>query len=142
MIKWAVVVTAVVALVAGCGSFGRSDRANDRFARPGQPKTSPSGLYTAYAEWGPDENTVKTWVVVVRDKSGKEVFHDDYAYSTRHGVMITWLSTEPNQLWIYSGDVAVSRVSPNPSGIWEKTPVRRQDVPDEISELWRHPSRI
>lgn len=132
---------AVASVLAGC-VFNRADHSNDkRMVKPDNPQPSPSGQYTAYAEWGPDENTVKTWMVVIRDKSGNEVFHDDYAYSTRHGVMITWLSTEPNQLWIYSGDVAVSRVSPNPSGTWEKVPVRRQEVPSEISELWRHPSR-
>lgn len=125
---------AAVSIIAGCTMFNRS--AESGVVRPDHPQQSPSGQFTAYAEQGPDQNGVETWVVVVRSRSGQEVFHDDYAYSTRHGVMITWLTTEPNQLWIYSGDVAVSYVSPDSTGRWTKAEARRDQVPSEIKELW------
>jgi hypothetical protein len=136
MIRHIVVAVAIAALLAGCGLFGR-DRANDRFARPGHPKTSPSGSYTALAEFGPEQNGVKTWVAVIRDKSGKDVFRDDYAYSTRHGIGITWLSSG-DQLWLLSGDVGDAHVNRNPNGTWTKTqivPETVKDIPPEIEAL-------
>jgi hypothetical protein len=138
MSKYLVVAAVIAALVTGCGLFGRSDRANDRFARPGQPKTSPSGSYTALAAYGPEQNGVKTWVAVIRDnKSGAEVFHDTEAYSTRHGVGFTWLSAG-DQLWLLSGDVGTSHVDRNPDGSWTKTdmnPETVKDIPPEIEAL-------
>ncbi|MCH9732310.1 MAG: hypothetical protein K0U84_22025 [Actinomycetia bacterium] len=104
-----------------------------RAVRPGEPKVSPSGLYTAYAEEGPLQNTVKTWVDVIRDKDGNEVFRDDDAYSTRHGILFTWLSSEPNQLWIISGDVGTFYVSPGPDGVWTKH--LGNDSPQEIVDI-------
>lgn len=124
-------------LLIGCGLFGKSDRTNDRFARPEHPKTSPSGSYTAFAEYGPEQNGVKTGVAVIRDKSGEEVFHDTEPYSTRHGIGITWLSTA-DQLWLLSGDVGTSHVDRNPDGTWTKTgmnPDTVKDIPAEIKAL-------
>lgn len=118
--------------VAGCGLFGRDNEIGHRAVQPGEPKTSPSGLYTAYAEDGEPQNTVKTLVDVIRDKDGNEVFRDDAAYSTRHGVLFTWLSTEPNQLWILSSDVGTFHVS-NTNGTWTKQ--HATDVPKEIKDL-------
>ncbi|WP_299557105.1 hypothetical protein [uncultured Mycolicibacterium sp.] len=70
---------------------------------------------------------------------GPKAINDDdgHAYGTRHGVLITWLTTEPNQLWIYSGDVAASYVEPDANGGWTKTEVRRDQVPPAITDLWR-----
>jgi hypothetical protein len=77
-------VLAVAAAVVGCGLFGRDNNEIDKRAvRPGEPKTSPSGLYTAYAEDGAPQHTVKTLVDVIRDAGGNEVYRDDAAYSTR-----------------------------------------------------------
>lgn len=100
---------------------------DDRFARPGQPKTSPSGDYTVSVDMGPVENGVKTWVAVIRDnKTGAEAFRDSYAYSSRHGVGITWLSTN-DQLWLLSGDVGPAHVDRRPDGTWTKpASTRRQ----------------
>ncbi|WP_307856949.1 hypothetical protein [Mycolicibacter acidiphilus] len=138
MIKYTVAAAAVVALLAGCGLFGKSDRTNDRFARPGHPQASPSGSYTAAAEYGPDENGVKTWIAIIRDKkSGAEVYHGTEAYSSRHGVGITWLSTK-DQLWLLSTDVGDAYVDRGHDGTWTKTqitPATVKDIPPEIAAL-------
>ena len=126
-------VLAVAAAVVGCGLFGRDSETDERAVRPGEPKPSPSGLYTAYAEDGAPQNTVKTLVDVIRDKDGNEVYRDDAAYSTRHGVLFTWLTTEPDQLWILSSDVGTFYVSPDDHGAWNKQ--HATDVPQEIKEL-------
>ncbi|ANE82617.1 hypothetical protein A7U43_04040 [Mycobacterium adipatum] len=117
----------------GCGLFGRDSETDERAVRPGEPKPSPSGLYTAYAEDGAPQNTVKTLVDVIRDKDGNEVYRDDAAYSTRHGVLFTWLSTEPNQLWILSSDVGTFHVAPDNDGTWTKQ--HATNVPPEIKDL-------
>ena len=109
----------------------------ERFATPARPLPSPSGAYIAAPEMGPEQNGVKTWVVVIRDRSGTEVFRDHYAYSTRHGVGITWLATA-DQLWILSGDVGTAHVDRLPDGTWEKTaitPETLDQVPQEIAQL-------
>lgn len=129
-----VVVLAVLSLIAGCGSKNDADT---RFVTPDHPQASPSGTYTASAEPGPAENSVTTWVPVVRDKAGKEVFHGHSSYSTGNGVMITWLSTEPEQLWVYSGDAGVYRIAPGSHGGWTRSAVKSANVPAEITELWK-----
>ncbi|MBP2450938.1 hypothetical protein [Mycolicibacterium lutetiense] len=125
------VILAVMVIVAGCG---KSDNAAAAIVTPGHDQASPSDAYTAVAEEGPDENGVKTWVVVIRDKAGQEVFHDHSSYRTP-GVMITWLPTEPEQLWVYSGDAGVYRIAPGSHGGWTRSVVKRENVPPEISSL-------
>lgn len=126
-------ILAVLAILAGCG---KGDGAAAAIVSPGHAQASPSGTYTAFAEQGPEENGVKPWVVVVRDKAGKEVFHDRSSYSPHNGVMITWLPTEPEQLWVYSGDAGVYRIAPGSHGGWTRTGVKSEDVPSEIASLW------
>ncbi|BBY53018.1 hypothetical protein H7J07_06355 [Mycobacterium koreense] len=87
----------------------------------------------AYAEYGIPQNTVKTWVDVIRGKSGKEVFRDDTAYSPRRTIMFTWISTEPNELWILSGDIGTFYVTRESDGNWVKQ--HATDVPEEIKAL-------
>jgi hypothetical protein len=109
----------------------------DRFVKPGAPKVSPSGVYTAAVDAGPNQNGVDTWVAVILDDTGAEVFHDDYAYSTRHGAGITWLSTS-DQLWLLSADIGAAHVDRHPDGTWTKTaitPETNDSVPSEIREL-------
>lgn len=131
---------AVATLITGCSLFGqsRSSLDGDRFVRPDHPVDSPSGGYTASVEYGPTENNVKTWVPVVRDKNGKEVFrdvHDSYApYSTRSTLYVTWLSSKPAELWVYSGDVGEFAISAQADGTWTK---RTEPAPQEITDL--HP---
>lgn len=127
------VILAVVAIVAGCGT-GEDGAAP--IVTPDRSQASPSGTYTAYVQEGPEENGVKTWVLLVRDQAGKEVFRDRSAYSTRNGVMISWLSTEPEQLWVYSGDVGVHKIAPGAKGGWTRTGVETENVPAEISGRW------
>ncbi|BDY33141.1 hypothetical protein [Mycolicibacterium mageritense] len=131
---------AMTTLIAGCSLFGQSKSSldGDRFVRPDHPVESPSGEYTASIEYGPTENNVKTWIPVVRDKNGSEVFrdvHDSYApYSTRSVLYVTWLSTKPAELWVYSGDVGEFAISQQPDGTWSK---RAEAAPKEITDL--HP---
>lgn len=139
----AVAAALLVALALVVGWMMRDEqpgatRGGDRFVRPDAPKAAPSGTYTAHAEAGPDQNGVATWVVVIRDRSGTEVFRDDYAYSTRHGVGITWLSTA-DQLWVLSADVGDAHVDRTDAG-WSKTkltPSTLGDKPEEIRRLGR-----
>jgi hypothetical protein len=79
-------------------------------------------------------NGEKPWTVVVRDNAGKEVFHDHASYG--NGVMITWLPSEPEQLWVYSGDSGVYRIAPGKQGGWTRAGVKSENVPSEISTLW------
>lgn len=130
---------AVSAIVAGCSLFGQSKSLDgDRFVRPDHPVDSPSGQYTAAVEHGPAENGVETWIPVIRDKNGTEVFrddHDSYApYSTRSVLYVTWLSSKPAELWVYSGDVGEFATSQQADGTWAK---RGEAAPKEITDL--HP---
>ncbi|WP_454791251.1 hypothetical protein [Mycolicibacterium lutetiense] len=126
-------ILAVMAIVAGCG---KNDGVATPVVTPDHAQASPSGTYTAFAEQGPEEDGVKPWVVVVRDGAGKEVFHDHSSYSPRNGVMITWLPTEPEQLWVYSGDAGVYRIAPGSHGGWTRAGVKSENVPSEVSGLW------
>jgi len=125
----------VLAAVAGCALIGLGR--DERFVEPDQPKTSPSGEFIAHVADGPDDNGVATRVVVITDVDGRKVFRDDYAYSTRHGVGVTWLSST-DQLWILSADVGNAYVERRPDGTWSKTPItpeNRNTIPPEIVEL-------
>ncbi|MGA5541743.1 hypothetical protein ACPCIR_07835 [Mycobacterium sp. NPDC051198] len=132
-------ITALVAcLLAGCGLFGSPSSHDDRFARPDHPKDSPSGQYAVAVDMGPNQNGVDTWVAVIRDNAtGAEVFRDSNAYSSRHGVGITWLSTS-DQLWLLSSDVGTAHVDRKPDGTWIKTSIYPEtvgDIPEEITAL-------
>lgn len=124
-------VLAAMVIVAGCGKGGDGAA---QTVTPDHSQTAPSGNYTAFAEEGPEETGEKSWVVVVRDKAGKVVFHDHASYDK--GVLITWLPTEPEQLWVYSGDTGVYRIAPGSHGGWTRSVVNRDNVPSEISSLW------
>lgn len=122
------------ASIIGCSSRQPLD---ERFVLPDRPLLSPSGEFAAQVDDGPVQNGVHTWVVVITDATGSEVFRDDYAYSTRHGVAVTWLSTR-DQLWILSADVGTSYVGPGADGVWVKigiTPETLDSIPDEIEIL-------
>ncbi|MEN3613948.1 hypothetical protein AAH979_30900 [Plantactinospora sp. ZYX-F-223] len=132
----------VLTTTTGCGLFGVSqsdpDRAeyDERFVLPNKPHKSPSGQYIASVIAGPQQNGVKTRIVVITDSVGKEVFHDDTPYSLRHGVGVTWLSSK-DQLWILSSDIGTSYVQSDGS-TWTKTsitPETIKDIPKEIQDL-------
>jgi len=134
-----IVIVAVVTVLAGCTALFGGDRgAEQRFARPGQPQTSPSGTFVAQADLGPEPNGVQTWVVVITERDGREVFRDSEAYSSRHGVGITWRAGT-DELWVLSSDVGTSSVRRGADGNWSKEYPRpghyEQDVPAEIREL-------
>jgi hypothetical protein len=123
-------------LVLGCGPFKSQE---SRFVLPDQPRRSPSNEYVAQVEDGPVDNGVETWVVVINDSDGAEVFRDEYAYSVRHGVGVTWLSDD-DQLWVLSADVGTAHVKRDSNGVWFKTwmtPQTLHEIPDEIEELRR-----
>jgi hypothetical protein len=134
---WLGVSLAVVLALAGCAIFGRTAKDEDRFVRPDSPRTSPSGSFVASVEDGPRQDGVGTLVVVISDDAGAEVFRDQYAYSTRHGVGVTWLSGH-DQLWILSSDVGTAHVDRRDDGTWTKTaitPETKGDIPQEIADL-------
>ncbi|OLF19352.1 hypothetical protein BU204_02865 [Actinophytocola xanthii] len=109
----------------------------DRYVELDRPQRSPSGEFTASLVAGPEQDGVATRVVVVTDTDGHEVFRDDYAYSTRHGVGVTWLSSA-DQLWILSADVGTAHVDRAADGTWTKTaisPETADTVPEEIERL-------
>lgn len=126
----------VLAVLAGCSLFGGNDD-RDRFVEADDPRTAPSGEFTASLDDGPPQDGVPTHVVVITDADGTEVFRDDHAYSSRHGVGVTWLSSA-DQLWILSTDVGTAHVDRQADGTWVKTaitPSTADTVPDEIDRL-------
>ncbi|MGH3751694.1 MAG: hypothetical protein ACRDRP_03190 [Pseudonocardiaceae bacterium] len=134
-----IAVAIAAATLPGCAAlFGGNRDADERFARPGQPRTSPSGAFVARADLGPQQNGVPTWLVVITDRAGRELFRDTEAYSSRHGVGITWL-TGADQLWVLSSDVGTSTVQRDVTGVWSKRYPRpghfNEDVPSEIRDL-------
>ena len=118
------VLTAFVAFVlflTGCGS----DR-EDRFARPGAPKSSPSGKFVAHAESASE--------VRVTDRNGGEVFRKSYEYATSSradGIGVVWLSTQ-DQLWVLVPGDSSERIEAGPDGVWTAT---RAELPGEITRL-------
>ncbi|MBM7864563.1 hypothetical protein [Lentzea nigeriaca] len=119
------VVAALVALLvvlAGCG-----DDREDRFARPGAPKTSPSGKFVAHAE---SESEVR-----VTGRDGGEVFRKSYEYATSYrndGIGVVWLSTK-DQLWVLvPGGRMSERIEPGPDGVWTAV---EAELPGEITRL-------
>lgn len=133
----AVGLMAALTVVAGCSLFGSDRDGDDRFVEVGRPKESPSSEFTASLAEGPSQNGVATRIVVVTDADEREVFRDDYAYSTRHGVGVTWLSSA-DQLWILSSDVGTAHIDRQTDGTWAKTaitPETRDTVPEEITKL-------
>ncbi|MEJ7630703.1 MAG: hypothetical protein WKF54_14035 [Nocardioidaceae bacterium] len=109
-----------VSVLAGCSVlFGDARSAPDRFAQPGHPVASPSGKFVARVDIEPEQNGVETWIVVIDDVSGRKVFRDTDAYSSRHGVGITWLSGA-DELWLLSSDIGTSSVARGPDGGWRK----------------------
>jgi hypothetical protein len=123
--------------------FARQSSDAERFARPGRPRSSPSGAFMASLAAGPEQNGVATWVVTIADASGAEVFRDDHAYSARHGLGVTWLSSR-DQLWILSFDVGDAYVQQRDDGrSWVKVMLTpgNQDTPEEIARLVHRGSR-
>lgn len=119
------VVAALVALLlvlAGCGSDSE-----DRFARPGSPKTSPSGKFVAHAE-GSSE-------VRVTDRNGGELFRKSYEYATSYrndGIGVVWLSTK-DQLWVLvPGNRMSERIEAGQDGVWTAV---EAELPGEITRL-------
>ncbi|MBU8810941.1 hypothetical protein [Mycolicibacterium goodii] len=127
---------AVMVVLSGCQPLGAHHGA-ERFVRPGSPRVSPSTIYTAAVDRGPVHDGVETWVAVIIDESGAEVFHDDHAFSAGHETDITWLSNE-DQLWLLSREVGSAHVDRHPDGRWIKTTVSpdADSMPAEIRELF------
>ena len=126
---------AVMVVLSGCQPLG-TDEGAERFVRPGAPKVSPSKIYTAAVDRGPLHDGAETWVAVIIDESGAEVFHDDHAFGAGHETGITWLSNE-DQLWLLSSEVDSAHVDREPDGRWVKTTVSPDagSMPAEIREL-------
>jgi len=99
---------------------------------PGAVRPSPSTLFVVDPELVDPQ--ADTWVVVIRDHRGVEVFRDGTHYPAADGLIVTWLSNA-DQLWVLSGRSTVERITRGPTG-WAKVlvpPVERHTVPREIA---------
>ncbi|NGY65443.1 hypothetical protein G7043_41780 [Lentzea sp. NEAU-D13] len=112
--------TALLLVLTGCGSD------EDRFARPGAPKASPSGKFVAHAESASE--------VRVTDRNGGEVFRKSYEYATSSradAIGVVWLS-EKDQLWVLVPGDTSERVEAGPDGVWTAVTA---ELPGEITRL-------
>ncbi|PWK81991.1 hypothetical protein C8D88_115107 [Lentzea atacamensis] len=115
-------VVALLLVLTGCGGDGE-----DRFARPGAPKTSPSGKFIAHAEGSSG--------VRITDHDGGDIFQKSYEYATSYradGIGVVWLSTK-DQLWVLvPGGRMSERIEPGPGGVWTAV---EAELPGEITRL-------
>lgn len=112
---------ALVMVLAGCGGDGE-----DRFARPGAPKSSPSGKFVAHAESASE--------VRVTDRNGGDVFRKSYEYATSSradGIGVVWLSKK-DQLWVLVPGDTSERIEAGPDGVWTAV---EAELPREITRL-------
>jgi hypothetical protein len=113
---------ALLLVLTGCGSDSE-----DRFARPGAPKSSPSGKFVAHADSASE--------VRVTDRNGGEVFRKSYEYATSYradGIGVVWLS-EKDQLWVLvPGGRMSERIEAGQDGVWTAT---EAELPREITRL-------
>lgn len=119
----AIVAVLLLALVA-CGSQ------EDRFVRPGVPRTSPSGNYVAHTE----SVSGKT-VLLITNPAGDELYRDSLEYWTSErndGVGVLWLS-DRDQLWLLVPGSTHQRVEPDAQGAWHR--VADSELPEEIKRL-------
>jgi hypothetical protein len=119
---------AAVAAGAACSGSARDAAAAAMVNAAGVAITSPDGGFTAQLLAGPAQNGVATLVPVIGD-GRVEVYRDDVAYSTRHGVAILWQAAEGPVLWIRSGDVGTFRVVRD-NGAWRKE--ASTAMPDDV----------
>lgn len=91
---------------------------------------SPSGQFRVLI--AVEENWMAA-VSIVQTASGNTVFDvGSYSRSRNHAFGVGWLSTEPEQLWVYSGDVACAKAEMGPQGNWVKSNVGAKDLPAEV----------
>lgn len=156
LMRTTILIITLVAVLAGCtggssGNSGTDERitpnihrgTDERFVRPGQPRTSPSGEFVAHAEPepGPEQSGASAWIVVITDHAGREVFRSTEASHDRPGVDITWL-TDTDELWVLSPDAGPWYVQQDGDDTWSRERPRQdhrdEDVPAEIRELAGH----
>ncbi|RDI27598.1 hypothetical protein [Lentzea flaviverrucosa] len=112
---------ALLLVLTGCGGDGE-----DRFARPGAPKPSPSGKFVAHAESASE--------VRVTDRNGGDVFRKSYEYATSSradGIGVVWLSKQ-DQLWVLVPGDTSERIEAGPDGVWKAV---EAELPGEITRL-------
>lgn len=94
---------------------------------------SPSGRFRAVIEL--DDNWMAA-VSIVETASETTVFEvGSYSRSRNHKFGVGWLSTEGEQLWVYSGDVGCAMAERSSNGGWGKSLVARENLPPEV-ERW------
>lgn len=116
--------------LGGCSLFGVSASA-DLANATGTVIAAPQGPASAEFVPGPDQSGVATLVPVISE-GGSEVYRDETAYSTRHGIAMTWQS-DGSTLWVLSSDVGTFRVARTDAG-WTKSAATNlpQDVRDRL----------
>lgn len=91
---------------------------------------SPSGRFRAVIEL--EENWMAA-VSIVETASGTTVFEvGSYSRSRNHRFGVGWLSTEAEQLWVYSGDAGCAMAGRSANGEWGKSSVARENLPAEV----------
>ncbi|MFD4643602.1 hypothetical protein ACFWN2_40280 [Lentzea sp. NPDC058436] len=116
-----VALAALLLALTGCGGEPES-----WFARPGEPRQSPSGKFVAHAESASE--------VRVTDRDGGEVFSKSYEYATSSradGIGVVWLSTK-DQLWVLVPGDTSERIEAGPDGVWTAV---EAELPREITRL-------
>lgn len=95
---------------------------------------SPSGRFRAAIAL---HDNFMAAVSVVEIASGTVVFDvGSYSTSRLHKFGVGWLTTEPEQLWVYSGDVSCAKVEIQANGDWVKSSVSRENLPAEVTRWW------
>lgn len=118
----------IVLGLGACSLFGGSG-STELANSSGTVIDAPQGSASAELVAGPEQNGVATLVPVISE-GGAEVYHDPSAYSTRHGVAITWQS-DGEALWVVSSDVGTFKVARTGAG-WEKS--ASTDLPSDVRD--------
>lgn len=106
-----------------------------RLVTASHPVASPSARYSAALTPATVTGGVQTYVVVIRDAAGRELFRDTATYTADQGLAVAWLSTR-DQLWLQS-ESATSHVD-LVGAAWRKTaitPATVDTIPAEIKAL-------
>ncbi|MEV0758884.1 hypothetical protein [Nocardia sp. NPDC050435] len=129
------VLTAVLALMTATAACGRVDDpalAGDTWLTTSA--ISPSGRYRATIQ--PAENLMATISILETSTGAQTCTVGTFSRSRNHRFGVGWLTTEPDRLFVYSGDVAHHQADRTPTGQWTLSTVPEQNLPAEVRTWW------